>query len=251
MNIKAISTKLLVLAFGIGALTSCISDKDSPGLDYMPDMYRSPAIEPYVDYGWIKERTDVELTMKQSAMHPPVGTVPYKGDIEDLEIYLPYQRKVSSFAYKTHSLEARHGWKLADDAFGEYSEAAEDVNPVKLSADNEEEIFEKGEKLYTINCAHCHGATGDGQGPMVQSGAYAGVPDYKNLKIADGQMFYSIYYGRNMMGAHAQFLNNYEIWTVIHYINKLQDGNYGASAYNKKVAAAEATSTETEETEEA
>ena len=32
-------------------MTACTTDPNSPGLEYMPDMYRSPAVEAYVDYG--------------------------------------------------------------------------------------------------------------------------------------------------------------------------------------------------------
>ncbi|MEN9445706.1 MAG: hypothetical protein RL728_218, partial [Bacteroidota bacterium] len=35
-------------------LFSCTSNPDSAGLEYMPDMYRSPAIEAYVDYGEVR-----------------------------------------------------------------------------------------------------------------------------------------------------------------------------------------------------
>lgn len=250
-NMKAISTKILVLTFGIGALTSCISDKDSPGLDFMPDMYRSPAIEPYVDYGWIKDRTVVELTMKQSAKHPPMHTVPYHGDIEDLEMYLPYNRLANSFAAKTHNLMAKDGWKLSDQPGGDYFKSAEDKNPLVLTAENEKEIFDTGKKLFTINCAHCHGKEGDGKGPMVESGAYAGVPDFNNLlELKDGQVFFSIYYGKGMMGAHAPFMSNKEIWTVVHYINKLRFKDYGAGFAAGETAADEATEEVADETAE-
>lgn len=238
-NSKAISTRLLILSLGIGVLSSCISDKDSPGLDFMPDMARSAAIEPYVDYGWIKERTDVELTMKQSVLHPPLHAIPYYGDVEDLEVHLPYKRKANSFAPTTHGLQAKHGWKLSDEAGGDYFKAAEDKNPIKLTEENEKSIFDQGKKLYTINCAHCHGKDGDGKGPMVESGAYAGVPDFKNLlALADGQMFFSIYYGKGMMGAHAPLLKNKEIWTVVHYINQFRFDDYG-HAYNQPEVTAE------------
>ena len=88
-------------------------------------------------------------------------------------------------------------------------------------------MFEEAKKLYQTNCNHCHGEKGDGQGPMVASGAYAGVPAYSNLTIAEGQMFYSIYYGKGMMGSHASLVNKREIWTLIHYIKRFQDPNYG------------------------
>lgn len=245
-NMKAITTRLLVLSLGIGVLSSCISDKDSPGLDFMPDMARSAAIEPYVDYGWIKERTNKELTVKQTALHPPINTIPYYGDIEDLDIYLPYKRQANSFAPTTHGLKAEHGWKLSSEPGGDYFKAAEDKNPIKLTADNEKAIFDQGKQLYTINCAHCHGKDGNGKGPMVESGAYAGVPDFKNLlELADGQVFFSIYYGKGMMGAHAPLLNNKEIWTVVHYINQFRFDDYG-HAYNQSVTTEEVETTEDE-----
>jgi hypothetical protein len=30
-----------------------------------------------------------------------------------------------------------------------------------------------------------------------------------------------------MMGAHGSIINKKEIWTIIHYIRRLQDANYG------------------------
>lgn len=233
-TIKTISLRFLVLALGVGSLYSCTVDPDSPGLEYMPDMARTPSIQPYVDYGWVREKTNPALVLTKSAKHPPIHTIAYHGDIDDLEIFLPYHRKANSFASKTHGLLPEDGWELSDQPGGDYFASAEDKNPIKLTAENEEEIFKHGKELFTINCAHCHGKKGDGKGPMVESGAYLGVPDYHNLlALSDGQMFFSIYYGKGMMGAHAPLLNNYEIWTLVHYINKLRfegyDANYGTA----------------------
>ena len=51
----------------------------------------------------------------------------------------------------------------------------------------------KGKELYTAMCQHCHGEKGDGNGPMVLSGAYVGVPAYADRSsLSDGQIFYSI-----------------------------------------------------------
>ena len=246
-KIKAISTKALVLTFGIGTLFSCVSDKDSPGLEFMPDMYRSPAIETYVDYGLVKQSINVEATMTQSAKHPPLYTIPYQGKIHELEFYLPYHRQVTSFAPITHGLRADQGWNISEDPSGDYFKAAEDKNPIVLTEENQKEIFSSGKELSEINCAHCHGEKGNGKGPMVLSGAYLGVPDYANLKeLADGQVFYSIFYGKGMMGAHASLLNKKEIWTVVHYINKLRFEDYGAESLNDEVVS-DSTAVETGE----
>lgn len=237
-----------MLSFGLGTLFSCISDPDSPGFEFMPDMYRSPAIETYVDYGWIKEVIDTTAMNTQSAKHPPIHTIPYQGKVEDLSLYLPYHRQANSFAPVTHGLQAKHGWNLSTEAGGDYFKSAEDVNLIELTEENEKAIFNKGKELFKINCVHCHGEKGDGKGPMVESGAYMGVPDFANLKeLSDGQVFYSIYYGKGMMGAHAPLMNNKEIWTVVHYINKLRLDSYGAGSVVAKDVVSDSTTVEAAE----
>ena len=42
---------IVPIAAFVVAMSGCVTDENSPGLEYMPDMYRSPAVEAYVDYG--------------------------------------------------------------------------------------------------------------------------------------------------------------------------------------------------------
>ena len=222
IKFKAIASLAIVAASTL-ILGSCTADADSAGLEYMPDMYRSPAIEPYVDYGEIRGRENNEVKLKQSALTPPHNTIPYYGkDSATVALLLPYHRKASLPFRETHGM---YGVELTSN--DDYTAAAVDLNPLKLTAENSEDIFKKGKELFAANCKHCHGEAGDGNGPMVASGAYAGVPNYKNLTITEGQMFYSIYYGRNAMGAHSSILNKKEIWTLVHYVKKFQNADYG------------------------
>lgn len=222
IRFKAIASLTIVAASTL-ILGSCSADADSSGYEYMPDMYRSPAIEPYVDYGEIRGRENTAYKMKMSALTPPQNTVPYYGtDSTEVLLMLPYHRKASAAFKETHGM---YGVELS--ANDEYALAATDVNPLKLTAENSEAIFKKGKELFTSNCKHCHGEAGDGNGPMVASGAYAGVPNYKNLTITEGQMFYSIYYGKGAMGNHSTILNKKEIWTLVHYVKKFQNADYG------------------------
>jgi len=224
--VKIIGKASLVAMTGF-MIGSCTSDADSSGLEYMPDMYRSAAIEPYVDYGEIQGRPNTKLSNEQSAMTPPKNTIPYYGtNKEEVMMMLPYHRLPSVAFAKTHGL---HGWEFSSNADSEfeYKQAAMDMNPLKLNAENAEMVFKKGKELYAANCMHCHGEKGDGNGPMVKSGAYTGAAVLTGLTIADGQMFYSIYYGKNMMGSHASIVNKKEIWTLVHYIRKMQKADYG------------------------
>ena len=223
IKFKALAS-LAVISITTILLGSCTADADSSGLEYMPDMYRSPAIEPYVDYGEVRGRENKDMKMKISALVPPMGTVPYFGtDSTTVNLMLPYFRKANVAFRETHGL---YGANLS--IVDEYALAIADKNPIKLTADNAESVFKQGKELYTAMCQHCHSEKGDGNGPMVLSGAYAGVPNYTDrAALSDGQMFYSIYYGKGAMGSHSSQLNKKEIWTLVHYVRKFQNAEYG------------------------
>jgi mono/diheme cytochrome c family protein len=248
-TLRAIAKNITIISGGIFVLSSCVTDPDSPGLEYTPDMYRSPAIEIYVDYAEVRGIEHKDWKVKQSALRPPHNTIPYYGkDEKHVGLMLPYHRLASSAAPVSHGLLEREGWRISesDDVLAEYNAAANDKHPFPLSPENKEAIFDEGKQLYTSMCAHCHGEKGDGEGPMVKSGAYAGVPNYANLQdLSDGQVFYSIYYGKGSMGAHSMLLDKKEIWTLVHYVNKFRFEDYG----DFEKATDENTEEETEEAE--
>lgn len=237
-----IALRMFTLAATLFAVGSCASDADSSGLEYMPDMYRSPAIEPNVDYGEIRGREHKEFKTILSSLTPPNNTIPFYGtDSAEVKLMLPYARKASLVFRETHGLFG-FDFSMAD----EYTLAAEDkTNPYTMTPANAPLILASGKEIYTAMCQHCHGEKGDGQGPMVVSGAYVGVPAYaERAALSDGQIFYSIYYGKNMMGAHGSILNKKEIWTLVHYVRQFQRADYGKfDANGKPMTAAVADST--------
>lgn len=222
-------TAIVKITLGLATVVlmgSCVSNPDSSGLEYMPDMYRSPAIEPYVDYGQIRGREQEKLSLQVSSLTPPMYTIPYYGtNKEEVALMLPYHRRPNVSFKTTHGLV---GYDFTTE--DEYTNAAADKNPLVLTSENAEAIFKNGKNLYASKCMHCHGEKGDGNGSMMESGAYAGVPSYMEearKALGDGQIFYSIYYGKGAMGAHASLLNKKEIWTLVHYIRQFQNPDYG------------------------
>lgn len=237
MNIKAIVS----LSITAVVMSACVTDPDSSGYEYMPDMYRSAAVEPYVDYGQIKERINPELTSLLSAKVPPFGSIPYYGtDSAKVALMLPFPFLPNSSFKLTHDLR---GFEFSND--DTYTLAASYVNnPLKLTEQNAEKILADGKTLFDNNCSQCHGLKGDGKGTLVTNNLFSGVPDYADKKeLSNGQMFYSIYYGRNAMGSHAAILNKKEIWEIIHYIRKMEDPNYGT--FGQAVATTDSTTVAT------
>jgi len=215
MNNSFKTIKIVAIASVVfsGVFTSCVSDPNSPGLEYMPDMYRSPAVEAYVDYGHVKERHVDSLVKANPSLVPPHGTVPYSTNlINDM----PYAHGAPFGFDKSHGLYGQ-----TFDSTG-YVDAATDINPVMYTVD----VKKEGKILYGKFCSHCHGEKGDGQGSVVanSNGAYPPPPSYgKQLKDKTaGEIFYSVTYGKGLMGSHASQLSKEERWKVVHYVEVLQ-----------------------------
>jgi mono/diheme cytochrome c family protein len=201
-------TKYTLLALGTVAiasaslLSSCIQENpDSPGWEYMPDMYRSPA--PETNGIYISAATPDSLANRM----PAPGSIP---------------RGWTPFPY-------------AADAAGDSLASTFWKSPFQSS----DSIEEKGKFLYDRYCLYCHGAKGDGNGPLVESGKFPNQPPsyitlYDGKKLSQGHVYHVITYGKGMMGPHGTLLNPQERWEVIAYVERLGRGGDKYSDYMKK-----------------
>lgn len=203
----------LSLATALGALllagiSSCgKKDANSPGVEFFPEMYRSPSLEYYNVH-------TVDGDTLYNAKHPVAGTVS-RG-------YVPYMYPNTPEGYEQAGLNLK--------------------NP--LDASQRETWENQGAELYAKFCIHCHGATGAGDGKVAAKlpgppPAYDGA--LKNLP--EGKIFHSITYGKNSMGAHASQLNTEERWKLVCYVQKLQGPKTTVADSTKAVAPAATTST--------
>jgi len=126
---------------------------------------------------------------------------------------------------------------IAKDKAGDstnYVLAKQVANPLsKLDAKD----MAEAERLYMVNCGICHGTKLDGNGPLYNggNGPFAAAP--KNLvgdaavkAMPDGQLFYSITYGKGQMGPYGPQLSTKQRWMIIDYINAKQDEANGGGA---------------------
>ncbi len=214
-KIEQVIKTLGISVFGLLMLTSCNSDPLSPGIEYMPDMYRSPAIEEYVDYGEMHDRIDEKVAMQLSAKEPVKGTIPYSSEASKAEFNFPY-------AY-ANTIE---GYELA---------GVELTNPVAFTEDS----YLEAKAKYDIFCVHCHGEKGKGQGVLVQNGKFAPPPAYQTIAgLTQGKMFHTLQYGKGNMGSHAGQLSREERWKLVHYVQTLRDEQYKNPFKEKKSASA-------------
>jgi len=212
MKLNRISGGKLLLALPvIGAgicfsvfFTSCgRNNPDSPGVEYMPDMYRSPSYEdnsvsPFFANGMTDQT-------------PPKGTVPV-GFTPD-----PFPN-------------TPEGWKNASD----YLKDPYPATP---------EVIAQGKEKFEIFCIHCHGKDGMGDGAVAGKlpGPPPAYSSAQLKNITEGEMYQAIEYGKGLMGSHASQLTVEERWKIIRYVQTLQHKGEGQDS--TKTAAAPADST--------
>jgi len=104
-------------------------------------------------------------------------------------------------------------------------------NPLPLSA----EVLARGRERYDINCAVCHGYSGQGgNGPTAHGAVGVSWPvmipnfhfvegkDNRVPTMRDGEFFEKITYGQGTMPAYGARISVEDRWAIVHYLRALQ-----------------------------
>jgi mono/diheme cytochrome c family protein len=198
--------KAVYIALSIAGLAavvvSCSDVKRDRGTIYMPDMQDSRAYETYSPSPVFRDG--------QTNREPVAGTVS-RG--ESFVFHLTMDKPGDTANYFAS--------RSVRNPLGPLSEADK----------------KEAERLYLVYCGICHGAKLDGNGPLWKDGdgpypskpaALVGEARYEQMP--EGQMFYSITYGKNLMGSYAAQLDAKKRWMVISYIKSKQPGGAPAAA---------------------
>ncbi len=179
-------------------LVSCSKVRRHTGRAYMPDMAYSRAYETYAS----------TAALEKKGVH--YNAMPVEGTIARGDTLTVYPNK--------------------NDSAG-YANAKNFVNPLPaLSAIQ----FKEATRLYLINCGICHGEKLDGNGPLWKGGDGPFPAAPKNFMaddmktMAEGTMFHSVTYGKNLMGSYASQLSTEQRWMIIHYIKEKQAASVSA-----------------------
>ena len=102
-----------------------------------------------------------------------------------------------------------------------------ELNPFPITTG----LLARGQQRFGIYCAPCHGAQGDGKGITQKIGAMAVVGnlhDKRMVSMPDGELFYVISNGRNLMGAYGPQVPVDDRWAIIAYLRALQLSRLGS-----------------------
>jgi mono/diheme cytochrome c family protein len=209
--------KIVPFCLSIALLASCSDEpRRDTGRIYMPDMTYSRA---YETYSVTPEQKEALLKKGIHYSNTPVPGTLKRGTL------IPFD--------------------IAKDAAGDtanYVASKAVKNPL---SGLDEATMTEANRLYLVNCGICHGTKLDGNGPLYRGGdgPFPAKPatlvgDAKYEAMPEGQMYYSVTYGKNKMGSYASQLDTKQRWMVIAYVKAKQAAAHPApaadSASNKK-----------------
>ena len=180
----------------IVALASCTpSNPLSPGIEFMPDMYRSQAYKPYtinpVYADSLEARKPVPGTISQGAFPNSAFNVN--------EMIYPYPNTPEGYEAAGTNLK----------------------NPLT----HDSITLAQGKVIFNKMCIHCHGEKGDGNGSLKVAGEKFPVPSYMDdahKSLPEGKMFHTLNFGKGLMGSHASQLSKEERWKCVMWVQELQ-----------------------------
>jgi mono/diheme cytochrome c family protein len=96
-----------------------------------------------------------------------------------------------------------------------------ETNPLVVNA----ALIQRGRERFDIYCSPCHGRLGDGNGITKKLGvmlAVANLHDKRIVEMGDGEIFNTITFGKNTMGAYGPLMPTEDRWAVVAYLRALQ-----------------------------
>jgi mono/diheme cytochrome c family protein len=107
------------------------------------------------------------------------------------------------------------------------------ANPLPRTA----AVLERGQAVYRMYCAVCHGTWGTGDGPVVDP--YPKPASLQSTKIRDypdAALFHVMWYGGTAMPSYSKQILARDMWAAIHYIRAIQKA-YGPIADDAAIGA--------------
>ena len=191
--IFVLSTVAVVAIFGTRGNTS-----RKPPIEVFGDMDRQPKLRPQADSAFFSDGRASRL--------PPPGTIA-RGKpmvVGDQEVYAFEDNPVNTgrIVGTTNYIE---------------------VNPLPVT----DRLMARGQNRFNIYCAPCHGPAGDGKSAVSKLGmaVVADLHDTKTRRVVqqpDGQLFETITFGKNLMGAYGGIIPVEDRWAIIAYVRALQ-----------------------------
>jgi len=193
----------VLIAVAVVGVAGFRGDKSrKPPLEIFPDMKRQPKLRPQTANAFFADGLSSRL--------PVAGTIPRSQPIHaGNQLVYPWQDSPVTTGFITGTTN-----------FVE-------TNPLPVT----DELLQRGEQVFNINCAACHSRLGDGNGVPKRIGAMtvvANLHDKRIVELTDGELFNTISNGKNLMPGYAANVPIQDRWAAIAYLRALQLSRLGS-----------------------
>jgi mono/diheme cytochrome c family protein len=202
---------LILSAASVLSLASCSHDRsmdgdydpNNPGYEYAVegDMYHSVPYDPMSQYEDNVTFKNFENGYDPKSPDSMNMRLPVKGTVMHgkLEYYFPFQNTPA-----------------------DYERAGSLQNPYA----NDANAIANGKLAFETYCWQCHGSEASPKGSLVMADKFPSPTwdfERKTLlsTLPEGRMFFSITYGRNLMGPHGFIVNPRQRWEIIRYLKSV------------------------------
>lgn len=202
---------VILILSASSVLVSCAAEGDDTGVEFSPQMYHSVPYEPLSQItdeeagSIVGEDVDGHGEFYNSNPNNPFGMTmrqPAPNTVKRSSgsaMVIPYRLPKDSLTYA----------------------AANITSPLDTSSVH----LVQGQALYTSYCYPCHGATGQGDGPVAE--VYLGVPAFTSpllQGITEGHIFHVITHGKGRMYPYGSQVSIEDRWKIVRYVQTLQQG---------------------------
>jgi mono/diheme cytochrome c family protein len=183
----SIFISLALVGTAVGVAVVCIAGfrgevLRKPPLEIFADMNRQPKLRP--------QRPDDFFASGVSSQLPPPGTIARSQPIQTAD----------GPVYSFENAPANTGRISGSTNFVE-------TNPLPVTG----ELLARGHDRFDIYCSPCHGKL-----------AVANLHDARIVAMRDGEIFNTITYGKNTMGAYGPIVPVQDRWAIVAYLRALQ-----------------------------
>ena len=197
----SIIISMVLIGNAVGLAVVCIAGfrgevLRQPPIEIFADMNRQPKLRP--------QRPDDFFANGVSSQLPPPGTVARTQPIQT----------VDGTAYSFQDAPVNTGKIAGTTNFVE-------TNPLPVTGD----LLARGHDRFDIYCSPCHGKLGDSNGITKKIGdmpAVANLHDVRIVSMTDGEIFNTITFGKNTMGAYGPIIPAQDRWAIVAYVRALQ-----------------------------
>jgi mono/diheme cytochrome c family protein len=107
-------------------------------------------------------------------------------------------------------------------SYGRFPLTVDSMSPMRNPTEPSDASIENGRKYYSINCAVCHGDTGEGNGAVTKYNfPMISLKSASALGRSDGYIYGMIRNGRGLMPTYNR-IEHMDRWDVVNYVRGLQ-----------------------------